>query len=1062
MFVAAGAIAAAAVIAAIYLINIPSLNKVFGKRGAATQKGGKPAEVETRGVDGSSVGGTTQGMGARSDGTGVSSQTVGCEASGYIKEDTETRTSDFGKETVGANFLTPGFDGKEAVGAYSQASGFGGTQAVGTGADFQNASAKADDEGASYSDEADANQEGARAGDEGGNSQKVAYNAEKTAESGASQTVGCEASGYIKEDTEHRTSGFDGEEAVGAMTAEGTTAGKNPEFGKDINMSQNEGFGTENSAERTSQGIGTGSAEGETRGVGGRTACAGVSSQTCAGESSQTEDSEKKGQRALAVTVKVLSALLFILFFARTLAYVSALTSVTIRVKHLGLTNPLTVAPDKVKYVLVYLTEWFSVMAVTLVTLRGFFKSATLDRLVMYAVPVYVVFAAVMYNDVSAISMQSGGMSAATVLFGLEIGLTAALSGYAWAQAIAGKFPRFDGWKSWALFFGMLVLALVPAMPVYTWQFFLGDTLKKVAENGVKGFGLNHRLLIYGGAVIPAAAYFSLRGFSKDNRRLNLLAFSLMAMAVYCGNITAVQLVKNPASWPLHLCNTAMFLVPICLVFRTNRLFYFTYFINVCGAFIAMLIPNYDVNQMMYSQNIVRFWYNHYCAFFMPVLLVALGVFDRPTIKQFKYSIIGFLMYFLLVFVMNVVLNGFGYGADYFFLYGDHVASTLGDWAKNLYDIKLPFTIAGHEFLIRPVYQSIFFVVYIGIGFAVWFVYELGFSLADAHGRLTERNRKIRVDRLALMSALDGRSIEEPMNENAGVTLQLKNFSKKYSTSKVYAVRGANLEVHGGEIFGFLGPNGAGKSTIIKSIVGIQPITEGSIEVCGYDCARQPVQAKRLIGYVPDHYALYEKLTGREYINYIADIYGISEDLRNERINKYVAMFELEGAIDNPIKTYSHGMKQKITIMAALVHDPKLWILDEPLTGLDPNSIFQVKECMKEHAARGNIVFFSSHIIDVVERICDRITIIKKGQILVTRDVADIEKEGLLEDYYLRMINGPDADKTAGHDGGTAAKSEGGENAENGDSAEKKGTYATEQDNLTGDGTDVSADGEAR
>ena len=117
-------------------------------------------------------------------------------------------------------------------------------------------------------------------------------------------------------------------------------------------------------------------------------------------------------------------------------------------------------------------------------------------------------------------------------------------------------------------------------------------------------------------------------------------------------------------------------------------------------------------------------------------------------------------------------------------------------------------------------------------------------------------------------------------------------------------------------------------------------------------------------------------------------------------------MFELQGSIDNPIKTYSHGMKQKITIMAALVHNPKLWILDEPLTGLDPNSIYQVKECMKQHAAEGNIVFFSSHIIDVVERICDRITIIKKGNILVTKDVKDIEKECPLEEYYLKMIGG--------------------------------------------------------
>ena len=169
--------------------------------------------------------------------------------------------------------------------------------------------------------------------------------------------------------------------------------------------------------------------------------------------------------------------------------------------------------------------------------------------------------------------------------------------------------------------------------------------------------------------------------------------------------------------------------------------------------------------------------------------------------------------------------------------------------------------------------------------------------------------------------------------------------------------------------------------------------------------------AKRQIGFVPDHYALYEKLTGREYINYIADLYDVSLEDRNERIKKYVDLFELNGAFDNQMKTYSHGMKQKITIIAALVHNPKVWILDEPLTGLDPTSIYQVKECMKQHAKEGNIVFFSSHIIDVVEKICDRITIIKKGQIRATAYVKDLEAKGIdLEEFYLNIINNEDND----------------------------------------------------
>ena len=235
--------------------------------------------------------------------------------------------------------------------------------------------------------------------------------------------------------------------------------------------------------------------------------------------------------------------------------------------------------------------------------------------------------------------------------------------------------------------------------------------------------------------------------------------------------------------------------------------------------------------------------------------------------------------------------------------------------------------------------------------------------------------------------------------------LILNNFSKKYSTSNVYAVKDANLEIDGGQIFGFLGPNGAGKSTIIKSVVGIQTITSGTIEVCGFDVEKQSVQAKLQIGFVPDHYALYENLSGREYINYIANLYGVDIEERNKRIDEFVERFQLHGSFENPIKTYSHGMKQKITIMSALVHNPKVWILDEPLTGLDPDSIFQVKETMKQHAAEGNIVFFSSHIIDVVEKICDKIAIIKNGHIICTADVKEIEESGTpLEEFYRTTI----------------------------------------------------------
>ncbi len=716
------------------------------------------------------------------------------------------------------------------------------------------------------------------------------------------------------------------------------------------------------------------------------------------------KSSEEKGLKI----IKGASLALFAIFALRCLSYTSQLDKYTLVLK--SYSELISPAVGNVQAFFAFVFEWLSVMAVMLLACKPYFKVRVADRLVLFVLPIYCILALVSLGWVAEISLKAGinKITFPTVLTFMEVGGTCALVGYYWVQAIKQKnIPAIKGWKDVGGFILAVFIALFISLPNYWISFLFGDINLTVAE--IKSFRESHRFLIYGGIILPIIAYFALRRFPKEFVRFALTFFSLTAMFVYCYDVTFAKIVQDPTSWPLHLCNTAMFLVPLCLVFKVQKLFYFTYFINVFGALIAMLMPNYNETQMLFSSNTLQFWYNHYCAFFMPLLLVALKLFDRPTVKQYRYSIIGFVMYFLFALIINVILRAFGHETDYFFLVGDHVASTLGTWAEKIYDISVGFTIVGHEFLFRPVYQVLFFIVYIGLGLAVWFVYEIFFTLTDAHGAMTERRKKIKIDQLALAATLNGRSIDEPMNKDAGIKLELKHFSKKYATSKIYAVNDANLEVRGGEIFGFLGPNGAGKSTIIKSIVGIQPITEGSIEVCGYDCEKQSVQAKRLIGYVPDHYALYEKLTGREYINYIADIYDVSHEDRTARIERHIEMFELQGAIDNPIKTYSHGMKQKITIMAALVHDPKLWILDEPLTGLDPNSIHQVKECMKEHAAKGNIVFFSSHIIDVVERICDRITIIKKGKILVTKDVAEIEKEGLLEEYYLKMINGESA-----------------------------------------------------
>ena len=186
-------------------------------------------------------------------------------------------------------------------------------------------------------------------------------------------------------------------------------------------------------------------------------------------------------------------------------------------------------------------------------------------------------------------------------------------------------------------------------------------------------------------------------------------------------------------------------------------------------------------------------------------------------------------------------------------------------------------------------------------------------------------------------------------------------------------------------------------------MVGIQSITEGEIYIDGYSIKSQPIEAKLRIGYVSDNHAVYEKLTGREYIHYVADLYKVDKETRDQRLNDLLEQLQLGHAIDNEVKSYSHGMKQKLVVIASLIHEPSIWILDEPLTGLDPRSSYQIKELMKSHAEKGNIVFFSSHVIEVVEKICTKIAVITEGELAGIYDVNELKEKGVsLETLYMQ------------------------------------------------------------
>ena len=553
----------------------------------------------------------------------------------------------------------------------------------------------------------------------------------------------------------------------------------------------------------------------------------------------------------------------------------------------------------------------------------------------------------------------------------------------------------------------MIFIALPPSVPQ--------NIIGKTPDILLKDFGQGHRILLSAAVVIPFVLYFGLKYFDYNTR-----LFALLFIA-YAGMVNIMSLGEynwemfgflwgNPgalASWPFHLCNTAMFIIPLVLTFKLKKVFYFTYFINVFGAAIALLMPNIGGTQILGSSNLV-FWQNHILAMAMPLLIVALGVYEKPHWRQFWYSIIGFAIYYLFVLIMNGWLTNYNSRVDFFFINSDYVISQLSGAFRVLRDAVLSFNIGNNTFTYYPLYQSLFFVVYIGISLGMWFVYINVFSFAHKLQLISIKNKMLKEERFQFLLKMNGKDETIPLYEGGLNMIKLEHFSKIYGKSPVYAVHDVSFEVNEGHVYGFLGPNGAGKSTIIKCLVGIQPLTSGTASVCGYDVMNQSREAKLNIGFVPDHYALYENLTGREYINFVADMYQVSRTDRTLRMNDFVQRFELTKAFDNQIRTYSHGMKQKIAIIAALIHAPKVWILDEPLTGLDPQSIFQVKETMREYARKGNIVFFSSHIMDVVERTCDSYAMIKFGQIIKSGLMSEIHESGkTLEEHYMEAISDP-------------------------------------------------------
>lgn len=231
--------------------------------------------------------------------------------------------------------------------------------------------------------------------------------------------------------------------------------------------------------------------------------------------------------------------------------------------------------------------------------------------------------------------------------------------------------------------------------------------------------------------------------------------------------------------------------------------------------------------------------------------------------------------------------------------------------------------------------------------------------------------------------------------------LKISNLTKIYGEKK--AVDNLSLHIKAGEMYAFIGHNGAGKTTTIKSVCGLLNFDNGEILIDGISIKENPIECKRKIAYIPDNPDLYEFMSGIKYLNFIADIYGVSKNEREEKIKKYSDMFGLISDLAQPISAYSHGMKQKLALISALIHSPKLLVMDEPFVGLDPKASFLLKEEMKEICKNGGAIFFSTHVLDVAEKICDKIAIIKDGKLIVSGDMENVKGNTSLESVFLEL-----------------------------------------------------------
>lgn len=699
-----------------------------------------------------------------------------------------------------------------------------------------------------------------------------------------------------------------------------------------------------------------------------------------------------KKQISLNKTTKILVISLFFVYMIRLFS--NDTSNSVFNLLLIDITTPIN-SPDtwilgrSISIFMVFL-RWFTVLTIIYLILNPFYKLKTIKIVSTFIAPIIVILNIIFFKEnIMLFISEVNYLNYRSIQFMVEIILMGSLVGLNIIDFYKSRIRiNFKEVYQTILIFLLSSLAVMPQSILFNLLGYYGEI--------PDGFNFSHNLLLLIPIVIIIISYFSLRNKTLQTRDFFIvfIAFAAFFQFFYVRRYGLTGL-------PLHLCNMAIVIMFISAIFRFKGLFYFNYFANVLGGIAALAFP--DITEDLFVMGAMQYAFNHWYVILWPILAVALGVFDKPNLKHMYKAIIVLTIYYIFIVFINAWLNNYQ-SVDYFFVYRTHI-SEMFNLTGFQYDHIFSFKINDLTFTFYWGYQLLFYFSFILAMFGSWYVYDAFYRFAENQRKLRYKQKQMRIDELNLKQLLNGRNKSEPINLGGVDMIKIMNFSKRYGHSNDFAVKNFSLEVHKGEIFGFLGHNGAGKSTTIKSLVGIQSITEGTMEICGYSIKTQPLEAKLQIGYVSDNHALYEKLTGREYVMYVADLYNVDKELREERLEELIDQFNLRYAIDQEIKAYSHGMKQKLVVIAALIHEPPVWILDEPLTGLDPTSAYQIKESMKAHAKKGNIVFFSSHVIEVVEKICDRIAIITKGELQGIYDMNEIRENNVsLEELYMSKI----------------------------------------------------------